>query len=130
MTQDKGRKLLRNVKNYCGLISATLSIDKFRMLLRKSLLVLLAILFFSHAHALVFERRPRPDPELSYFLYPVAGSIPGLQDFYGLGATVSGIGGSEVDITAVNLRGEAKYFEEGDFGIEILTVLDLSLIHI
>ena len=114
MTQDKGRKLLRNVKNYCGLISATLSIDKFRMLLRKSLLVLLAILFFSHAHALVFEHRPRPDPELSYFLYPLAGSIPGLQDFYGLGATVSGIGGSEVDITAVSLRGEAKYFEEGD----------------
>ena len=106
MTQDKGRKLLRNVKNYRGLISATLSIDKFRMLLRKLLLVLITIfLFVSHAHALVFERRPRPDPELSYFLYPVAGSIPGLQDFYGLGATVSSIGGSEVDITAVSLRG-------------------------
>ncbi len=127
MNQDKGRKLLRNVKNYCGLISATLSIDKFRMLLRKSLLVLLAILFFSHAHALVFERRPRPDPELSYFLYPVAGSIPGLQDFYGLGATDSGFGGSDVDITAVSLRGEAKYFEEGDFGIEFLTVLDIPV---
>ena len=59
--------------------------------------------FFSHANALVFERRPRPDPELSYFLYPVAGSIPRLQDFYGLGATVSEIGRSEVDITAVSL---------------------------
>ncbi len=55
MTQDKGRKLLRNVKNYCGLISATLSIDKFRMLLRKSLLVLLII--FSHANAWVFQSR-------------------------------------------------------------------------
>ena len=98
------------------------------MLLRRSLLVLITIyLFFSHAHALVFERRPRPDPELSYFLYPVAGSIPGLQDFYGLGATVSGISGSEVDITAVSLRGEAKYFEEGDFGIEFLTVLDIPV---
>ena len=125
MTQDKGRKMLRNVKNYCGLISATLLIDKFRMLLRKSLLVL--ITNFSHANALVFERRPRPAPELSYFLYPVAGSIPGLQDFHGLGATVSGIGGSEVDITAVSLRGEAKYFEEGDFGIEFLTVLDIPV---
>ena len=120
--------MLRNVKNYCGLISATLSIDKFRMLLRKSLLVLITIfLFFSHANALVFERRPRPDPDLSYFLYPMAGSIPGLQDFYGLGATVSGIGGSEVDITAVSLRGEAKYFEDGDFGIEFLTVLDIPV---
>ena len=84
MNQDKGRKMLRNVKNYCGLISATLSIDILGMLLRRSLLVLITIfVFFSHAHAFVFERRPRPDPELSYFLYPVAGSIPGLQDFYG-----------------------------------------------
>ena len=75
----------------------------------------------------MFERRPRLDPELSYFLYPVAGSIPGLQVFYGLGATVSGIGGSEVDITAVSLRGEAKYFGDGDFGIEFLTVLDIPV---
>ena len=74
--------MLRNVKNYCGLISTTLSIDILGMLLRRSLLLLITIfVFFSHAHALVFERRPRPDPELSYFLYPVAGSIPGLQDF-------------------------------------------------
>ena len=98
------------------------------MLLRKSLLVLITIfIFFSHAHALVFERRPRPDTELSYFLYLVAGSIPGLHDFYGLGATVSGIGGSEVDITAVSMCGEAKYFEEGDFGIEYFSVLDISV---
>ena len=98
------------------------------MLVQKSLLVLLTILFFSHANAMVFERRPRPDPELFYFLYPVAGSIPGLQDFYGLGATVSGISGSEADITAVSLRGEAKYFEEGNFGIEFLTVLDILVL--
>ena len=45
-----------------------------------------------------------------FFLYTVAGSIPGLQDFYGLGASISGFGGSEVDITAVSLRGEAKIF--------------------
>ena len=44
-----------------------------------------------------------------------------------MGATVSGISGSEVDITAVSLRGEAKYFEEGDFGIEFLTVLDIPV---
>ena len=128
MTQDKGRKLLRNMINCCGLISVTLSIDISRIFLRRSLLVLIInFLFFSHAHALVFERIQRLDTELSYFLYPVAGSIPGLQDFYGLGATVSGIGGSEVDITAVSLRGEAKYFEDGDFGIEFLTVLDIPI---
>jgi len=61
MTQDKGRKMLRNVKNYCGLISATLSIDKFRMLLRKSLLLL--ITNFSHVNARVFQSRTRFDRE-------------------------------------------------------------------
>ena len=87
------------------------------------------LLFFwiSETSAIVFERRERPLPELSYFLYPVAGTIPGLQDFYGMGTTVSGIGGSEVDITAISLRGEAKYIKEGDFGIDILTVLDIPV---
>ena len=92
--------------------------------------ILMIAIFLScltQATALVFERRSRPNPELSNFLYPVAGSIPGVQDFYGLGATVSGIGGSEVDITAVSLRGEAKHFQDGDFGIEILTVLDIPV---
>ena len=83
--------------------------------------------WISEASAIVFERRERPSLELSYFLYPVAGTIPGLQDFYGMGTTVSGIGGSEVDITAISLRGEAKYIKEGDFGIDILTVLDIPV---
>ena len=89
--------------------------------------MLVTFFCFTHDNAFVFEPRPCPDTELSYFLYPVVGSIPGLQDFYGLGATVSGIGRSEVDITAVSLRGEAKYFEKGDFGIEFLTVLDIPV---
>ncbi len=44
-----------------------------------------------------------------------------------MGTTVSGIGESEVDITAISLRGEAKYIKEGDFGIDILTVLDIPV---
>jgi len=32
-----------------------------------------------------------------------------------------------VDITAISLRGEAKYIKEGDFGIDILTVLDIPV---
>ena len=44
-----------------------------------------------------------------------------------MGATISGIGGSEVDITAVSLRGEAQHFEDGDFGIEFITVLDIPV---
>ena len=53
------------------------------------------------ASGIVFERRERPEPELSYFVYPIVGSIPGVQDFYGVGTTVSAIGGSDVDITGL-----------------------------
>ena len=53
--------------------------------------ILMIAIFLScltQSSALVFEHRSRLDPELSYFLYPVAGNIPGEQDFYGLGTTV------------------------------------------
>ena len=89
-------------------------------------LIVLMLLFSwtTSAHALLFERRKTYDSEISWFVYPVIGSIPGVQDFYGLGGTVSGIGGSESDITAVSLRGKAKYFDDdfqtpsprGDYG--------------
>ena len=100
------------------------------MITTRSIFLSFCCLFFwgNISHAIIFDRRERPKPELSYYLYPVAGSIPGLQDFYGLGATVSGIYGSDVDITAISLRGEAKYISEGDFGIDILTVLDIPLL--
>ena len=53
-------------------------------------------------------------------------AFPGVQDFYGLGGTVSGIGGSESDVTAVSLRGKAKYFDD-DFQIDILSIFDIPL---
>ena len=91
--------------------------------------VLVLLLFFTwttSAHALLFERRKTFDSEISWFVYPVVGSIPGVQDFYGLGGTVSGIGGSESDVTAVSLRGKAKYFDD-DFQIDILSIFDIPL---
>ena len=91
--------------------------------------VITLIIFFTweySAHALFFERRKTIGSEISWFVYPVIGSIPGVQDFYGLGGTVSGIGGSESDITAVSLRGNAKYFDD-DFRIDILSIFDISL---
>ena len=91
-------------------------------LFRCGLIVLM--LFFSwttSAHALLFERRKTFDSEISWFVYPVIGSNPGVQDFYGLGGTVSGIRGSESDITAISLRGKAKYFDD-DFQIDILSI--------
>ena len=93
----------------------------------QKLLLMIAIFLscLTQATVLVFKRRSRPNPELSYFLYPVAGRIPGVQDFYGLGATVSSIGRSEVDFTVVDLRSEPKHLQDGDFGIAILTVQDI-----
>ena len=85
--------------------------------------------WISQASAIVFERRERPPPELSYFLYPVAGRIPGLQNLYGERTTVSKIRGRDEDITAISLSGEAKYIIECDFGIDILTVLDIPCSH-
>ena len=80
----------------------------------------------SSVNAILFERRKTFDSEISWFVYPVVGSIPGVQDFYGIGGTVSGIGGSESDVTAVSLRGKAEYFES-DFQIDILSIFDIPL---
>ncbi len=96
-------------------------------LFRSGLIVLLFVVCWtSSASALLFERRKTFDSEISWFVYPVVGTIPGVQDFYGLGGTVSGIGGSESDITLISLRGKAKYFE-GDFQIDILSIFDIPL---
>ncbi len=96
-------------------------------LFRSGVIVLILLFtWISSAHALIFERRKTYDSEISWFVYPVIGSIPGVQDFYGLGGTVSGIGGSESDITAVSLRGKAKYFDD-DFQIDILSIFDIPL---
>jgi hypothetical protein len=45
-----------------------------------------------------------------------------------LGGTVSGIGGSESDITAISLRGKAEYFED-DFQIDILSIFDVPSLY-
>jgi len=94
---------------------------------RSSLFVLLFLFIWSSStQALLFERRKTFDSEIAWFIYPVVGSIPGVQDFYGLGGTVSGIGGSESDITAISLRGKAEYFDD-DFQIDILSIFDIPL---
>jgi len=80
------------------------------------------------SHALVFDRRPRPASELSYYVYPVAGSLPGVQDFGGAGVSVLGLGGSETDIALIHLTGAADYFDNKDFEITLFTLLDLPVI--
>ena len=94
---------------------------------RSSLFVLLFFFTWSSStQALLFERRKTFDSEIAWFVFPVIGSIPGVQDFYGLGGTVSGIGGSESDIAAISVRGKAEYFDD-DFQIDILSIFDIHL---
>jgi hypothetical protein len=92
---------------------------------------LILILIFScvcqSAFALLFERRPRLDNEISYFIYPIAGNIPKVQEFYGVGATVSGVGGSETDLTFLKLAGEAEHFEGKDFDMNLVLLKDIPL---
>ena len=98
-----------------------------RTIFRVSLFILLFYFAWSSSvQALLFERRKTFDSEIAWFIYPVVGSIPGVQDFYGLGGTVSGIGGSESDITAISLRGKAEYFDD-NFQFDILSILDIPL---
>ena len=94
----------------------------------KSLLLFCLLLSIaSPAFGLLFERRPKPAPELSYFVYPVMGKLPGVQEFSGFGTSVIALGGSETDIALIKLGGEAEYFENADFEITLLTVLDLPI---
>ncbi|MDX2470978.1 MAG: hypothetical protein QNL04_10430 [SAR324 cluster bacterium] len=98
--------------------------------MKKILLFCLTILFIlqsSSAFALLFDRRPKPKAELSYFVYPVAGKLPGVQEFSGYGASVIALGGSETDIAAIKLGGPADYFENDDFEITLFTILDFPL---
>ncbi len=90
--------------------------------------IVICLLFFwtSTVYAILFERRKTFESEISWFVYPVAGRIPGVQDFYGLGATISGLGGTESDITIASLRGEAEYFDD-DFQIYLVSIFDIPL---
>jgi hypothetical protein len=89
-------------------------------------LLLFLFCWSSTVSAILFERRKTFESEISWFVYPIIGSIPGVQDFYGLGGTVSGIGGTESDITVISLKGKAEYFED-DFQIDIFSIFDIPL---
>ena len=100
---------------------------KIYIIFSKVFLVVIIFLYFSSsAYPIFFDRRKTPGSEVSWFIYPVIGSIPGVQDFYGVGTTISAIGGSRVDLTGISLRGDAEYFEN-DFQIDLFSVLDIPL---
>lgn len=66
------------------------------------------------------RRRDQYTDEFSYFVYPIPAQIPGLGSAFGVGATVSNIAETDIDITG--------FFVDGDFSASGLTVLNMHII--
>jgi hypothetical protein len=90
-------------------------------LLRSTLTVLvLATIFMSVASAAVDRRRDQFGKDFGYYIYPIAGEIPGLGTAVGAGASVLNIAGNDADFTG--------YYIEGDFRARGAALLDYHLI--
>ena len=96
-------------------------------MLNRYLILFLVLCYCQTSSALIFDRRYDGDKNLSYFGYPIAGNIPNVQEFYGAGVTVSGILGTETDITVLRLTGDAKQFDNKDFNMHIFILTDLPV---
>jgi len=68
----------------------------------------------------VDRRRDQYGKDFGYFVYPIAGDIPGLGQAAGLGATLMNMGGSDMDFTGFKV--------DGDFSASGATLLDINLI--
>jgi len=66
------------------------------------------------------RRKDQFGKDFSYFLYPIAGDIPGLGSAAGVGATILNINDSDLDFTGFNVH--------GDFDAAGYTFLDYHLI--
>lgn len=66
------------------------------------------------------RRRDQYAGEFSYYLYPLAGDIPGLGSVFGLGGSALNIAGTDMDFTAFKV--------DGDFSASGATLLDIPLI--
>lgn len=66
------------------------------------------------------RRRDQFSADFAYFIYPLAGNIPGLGMASGAGATLANIGGAQTDFTG--------FYVTGDFTAAGATLLDIHLI--
>lgn len=70
---------------------------------------LLLTLFGNASHAEPVERRKDQfGKDFAYYLYPIAGEIPGMGTAAGVGASVSNMGDSDTDFTGYYVRGDIK----------------------
>lgn len=67
------------------------------------------------------RRRDQFSKDFAYFVYPIAGSIPGLGTASGFGATLANIKETDLDFTG--------FFITGDFAASGVALTDLHLIH-
>jgi len=56
----------------------------------------------------VARRRDQFNTDYSYFIYPLAGEIPGLGNFHGIGTSILNIGDSDTDFFGFNVGGDIK----------------------
>ena len=66
------------------------------------------------------RRRDQFNTDFSYFIYPIAGEVPGLGVASGVGATLANMGGTQADFTG--------FYITGDFTAGGATLLDVHLI--
>lgn len=89
-------------------------------LMRATVTVLvLMIALVSVGNAAVERRRDQFGKDFGYYLYPIAGEIPGLGTAAGAGASVLNMGGSDTDFTG--------YYIEGDFRAKGVALLDYHI---
>lgn len=56
----------------------------------------------------VARRRDQFNTDFSYFIYPLAGKIPGLGNYAGIGASILNIGDTDTDFFGFNVKGDIK----------------------
>jgi len=83
-------------------------------------LLMSSLLLPSLSHAKVERRKDQFGKDFGYYVYPIAGEIPGLGVANGAGASVLNMGGTDADITG--------YYLEGDFEAKGVALLDLQWI--
>ena len=81
---------------------------------------MMSMLIISTLNANPLRREKTFDYTPSYFIYPLAGEVPGLGSSKGVGATINNMGGSDVDFTGVKLW--------GDFDVSVLSLLNIHIL--
>ncbi|MDH5258521.1 MAG: BamA/TamA family outer membrane protein [Gammaproteobacteria bacterium] len=84
-----------------------------------SFLLTFTVLFSQLATSLEIPERRRDQygKDFSYYMYPIAGEIPGLGNALGAGGTLLNIGGTDTDVTG--------YYVDGDFSASGVALIDL-----